>query len=279
MERILIIGLGEVGSAIYEIAREVGKHEVYGYDIDPLKSVDELKRIPRPVHYLHICIPFIDLETFVAAVSVYARDFHPKLIVVHSSVAPGTTRKLYIQLGIPVAYSPIRGKHPKLKEHILFWPKWVAALPNETLKLASKHLRELGLRVKSYKGPPESLELAKLWETVYRALMIAAWQELHRMAKAVGADTAVVMEFVGEVHEVLRDRPIYFPGFIGGHCLIHNTRILNAIFSSKLLQAVLESNNLRAMELKETEEEKTVKKLRKLAFKYVNRDYYGSMEP
>ena len=41
----------------------------------------------------------------------------------------------------------------------------------------------------------------------------------------------------------------YYPGFIGGHCVIPNIQLLRTIQSSPLLEAVLESNRLRAEEL------------------------------
>jgi len=60
------------------------------------------------------------------------------------------------------------------------------------------------------------LELAKIWETVYRAVMIASGQKIHRIVRKFGADMGIVAEFIGEAHEVLRDRPIYYPDYIGG---------------------------------------------------------------
>lgn len=107
----------------------------------------------------------------------------------------------------------------------MFWRKWVAALPTRMLNVVSNHLSRIGFKVRSIKSSPETLELAKLWETVYRAVMIAAWQELHRIARMVGADLELLSEFIGEIHEVLGDRPIYYPSYIGGHCLIPNTKI------------------------------------------------------
>ena len=278
MKKLLIVGLGEVGSAIYEIAVEARVYEVYGYDIDPSRSVNDIHEIPESVDYLHICIPFKSLASFINGVSSYTEKFKPKLVIVHSTVAPGTTRAIHDKLGIQVAYSPIRGKHPNLKKHIRFWTKWVSTLPRGILGEVVMHLKELGLKPKPYVGSPETLELAKLWETVYRAIMIAAWQELMRIAKSVGADMIGVMEFVGEVHEVLKDRPIYFPGYIGGHCLIPNTKILQSVFPSKIFEAVIESNEKRRKELEEEEEVRLVKELKRVVLKYVNKEYFRGTE-
>ena len=50
-------------------------------------------------------------------------------------------------------------------KHLFFWAKCVVRLPLETLEDVVNHIVEVGLRVRPYKGPPKSLELAKLWET------------------------------------------------------------------------------------------------------------------
>ncbi len=272
--RIAVIGLGEVGSAVYKIAVESGAVEAYGYDVDESRSVNRLEEIPSPLDYLHIAIPYKSASQFAEAVAYYAERLKPGMIIVHSTVAPGTTRMLYARLGVPVAYTPVRGKHPCIERHLRFWPKWVAALPSEKLDEAAAHLSSLGLPVKPCRCEPETLELAKLWETVYRAAMIAAWQELHRMALRFGADVGRIAEFIAEVHEVLRDRPVYYPGVIGGHCLIPNTEILRSVYDSRLLDFILESNRLRSEEIHDPRVAEGVEAVRRVAEGLVNREYY-----
>jgi len=270
--KILVVGLGEVGGALFEVARDSGRFEVYGYDADPAKTVHKLEEVPRPVDALHVAIPYS--ASFADHVSRYAREFKPRLVIVHSTVAPGTTRRLHGQLGLPVAFSPVRGKHPKIKEHLYFWPKWVSALPREFAEEARRHLEEMGLKVRVSEEEPEALELAKLWETVYRAVMIAAWQEVDRIARRYGVSLRTVAEFVAEVHSVLHDRPVYYPDYIGGHCLIPNTRILNEASPSKLLEFVLESNERRLRELQDPQVRREVEELRELFLSLTKRDYY-----
>ena len=90
---VLVIGLGEIGRPLYEIFSESRKFNVYGYDIDPSKSIDEYYELPRSVDFLHLAIPFSD--KFIDVTMDYAKDFKPRLIFIHSTVAPGTTRKIY----------------------------------------------------------------------------------------------------------------------------------------------------------------------------------------
>lgn len=272
MERVLIVGLGEVGGALYRVFSSSGRFEVYGYDVDPARTLSRLEEVPKEVHFLHIAIRFSN--EFFDAVKYYVERFSPRYVVLHSTVPPGTTRRLHSLLSAPTFYSPVRGKHPNMVWHLYFWPKWVAGLPEEEVGAVVEHLRAAGFRVKVCKWGVEALELAKLWETVYRAIMIASWQELHRMARKLGVNIEAVAEFVGEVHEVLRDRPIYWPGHIGGHCLIPNTELLHSVYPSKLLEFVLESNAKRLEELREEAVREEVERVKSIAYKHSWSLYY-----
>ena len=271
-ESVLIVGLGEVGRPLYELAAEAGVYDVYGYDIDPSKTVDSLESIPRGIDYLHIAIPYS--EGFVDIVLRYIRDFSPSIVVIHSTVAPGTTRKVYDASGLTTAFSPVRGRHPRMKRHLRFWRKWVSVLPASEADTVAMHMSNLGFNVRVAEAPVESLELAKLWETVYRAIMIASWQEIHRIAGRYGADLGVIAEFVAEVHSVLGDRPVYYPDYIGGHCLIPNVGILNNVYPSKLFEFVLESNDKRAAEVGDPRVKEEVLRLRELMLNLTDKSYY-----
>jgi len=274
LQKVAVIALGEVGSAIYEIIKDSGKYELYGYDVDPQKTKNKLEEIPEGIDFMHIAVPFKDKKSFVGIVTKYFERLKPKYVIIHSSVAPGTTRMVQKNISVPVAYSPVRGKHPNLKRHILLWNKWVSVIPENSGEEIINHLKSLGLKVKVYDGKPETLELAKLLETVYRALLIAWWQEMHRIARHFGADIATVTEFIAEVNRVLKDRPIYYPGFIGGHCLIPNTRILLSEYDSDFLKAILKSNELRAKELEDESIKKEIEKIKEIALEFINKDYF-----
>lgn len=243
--RVLVAGLGEVGRPVYELLVEAGGFEVYGVDVDPSRTVHGFGEVPVGVDFLHVCYPYGG--GFLEATRRYVERYGVRRVIIHSTVAPGTTRRVYEELGVPVAFSPVRGKHPHIKRHLKFWPKWVASLPGGELDVFAEHLEAMGLRVRRAESP-ETLELAKIYETVYRAVMIAFWQEAHRSARALGADIAGVAEFIGEVHEVLGDRPVYYPAHIGGHCLIPNTRTIREVYPSPLWDFVLESNERRGEE-------------------------------
>ena len=268
---VLVIGLGEVGRPLYKILSEKFMN-VYGYDSDESKTVHELEEIPKTIEFMHIAYPYVDGK-FIDSTINYIASFNPRLVIIHSSIPPGTTRLIQSKVNSKVAYSPVRGKHPNLYEHLRFWTKWVSAVDRAGVELARRHLEGAGFRVRVAESP-ESLELAKLWETVYRAAMIACWQEIHRISRRFGADIKVVAEFVKEVHEVLGDRPLYYPDVIGGHCLIPNTRILAELVESDLLAFILRSNELRSKEVEDPEIAEEVNALKEIWKRLIPRSYY-----
>jgi hypothetical protein len=85
--------------------------------------------------------------------------------------------------------------------------------------------------------------------------MIACFQEMHRISKAFDADFDETVDFLEDTHRERFDRPVMFPGVIGGHCLIPNTELLLKNYDSKFLRLILESNEKRREEIKD----KTVK--------------------
>ncbi|MCX8177938.1 MAG: GDP-mannose dehydrogenase, partial [Candidatus Bathyarchaeota archaeon] len=177
-EKVLIVGLGEVGRALFEIFRENGKFLVYGYDVDERKMQDAgqpLRALPDSVDVMHMCIPCTDQESFVKTTLGYMKRFSPKLTIIDSTVPPGTTQKIYEISKALVVHSPVRGMHKNLetmKRDIRFWSKYIGGTTPEAAELAKKHFEKLGLKVKVLRSSVET-ELAKLFETIYRAWMIA----------------------------------------------------------------------------------------------------------
>jgi len=54
-------------------------------------------------------------------------------------------------------------------------------------------------------------------------------------------------------HRVRFDRPIHFPGVMGGHCLIPNAELLLESYDSEFIRLILRSNEKRKEEIKDPE--------------------------
>jgi UDP-N-acetyl-D-mannosaminuronate dehydrogenase len=271
METTIVIGLGEVGRPLYEILKSSNTYIVYGYDVRSEISPNKLDELPRDADFLHIAYPYT--EHFIEYTRRYVEQLRPKRLTIHSTVLPGTTRLIHEKTGLPTAYSPVRGKHPNLKRHMIFWPKWVSAYPLGDTRIFEEHLVKAGFKVKVAKNP-ETLELAKLFETAYRAIMIATWQEIHRLSLKYNAELAGIAEFISEVHEVLRDRPVFYPDYIGGHCLIPNTKLLNSIDPNSIWRFVVESNDKRFEELKDEKVRKDLEEVKKISMMLFPKWYF-----
>jgi UDP-N-acetyl-D-mannosaminuronate dehydrogenase len=260
-ETVLVMGLGEIGRALFELLKEKDSFAVYGFDLDKTKmraTGQDRSKLPNEVDIMHICLLCKIQDNFVATVASYAKQFKPKLLIINSTVPPGTTKRIQQSCECLVAHSPTRGVHRSLehmKRELKRWTKYVGGANAEAAEAARKHFEKMGLKVKTLKSCTET-ELAKLFETTYRAWMIACFQEMHRIARNFEADFDDVVDFLEDTHRVRFDRPIMFPGYIGGHCLIPNTELLLRSYDSEFLRLILKSNQKRKKEL----EDKTVQK-------------------
>jgi hypothetical protein len=233
----LVVGLGEVGSALAAVLEAGGP--VLLHDLEPVD-------IFEPVGVMHICFPYSNAEQFKSAAQSYIRRFNPSLVVINSTVVPGTTRDIAKATGAAIAYSPVRGKHAKMAEDLKRYTKFVSALTPAVTRQAEEHFQAVGMKTGAM-ACPETLELAKLAETTYFGLQITFAQELNRFASRVGADYFEATRFFEEIDFLPRQS--YFPGFIGGHCVIPNINLLQRVASSPLLGVMLESNEHRKNEL------------------------------
>ncbi len=236
-KKTLVVGIGEVGGPLAQVLESNGP--VLRHDLEPLNFDD-------PIGVMHICIPFRESGPFCAIVADYVRRFAPELTIINSTVIPGTTRMVEQMTGRSVCYSPVRGKHVEMASAMRTYRKFVAGSDPAAVDRAENHFREAGL-VTQRMSSPEALELAKLAETTYFGVIIAFAQELNRYAAGVGVDYGELPEFFKEINFL--PRAAYYPGFIGGHCVIPNINLLLKVADSTLLRAILASNDLRAEEL------------------------------
>jgi UDP-N-acetyl-D-mannosaminuronate dehydrogenase len=233
---VLVVGLGEVGSPLLEILR--GRYQAEGRDLDD--------RAFHGVQIIHLCFPFG--SDFVSAACRYVSRYEPEVVVVNSTVVPGTTRAIQEKTGVPAVYSPVRGKHARMKGELRRYRKFVAGTSPDAVARVEDHFTAVGVntqRMSSF----ESLELAKLLETTYFGVLVAWAQEMDRFAESISVDYWETLEFFEEVDFL---PPVGFePGYIGGHCVMPNLELLEQARYSPFIDAMRESNNLRAREWQE----------------------------
>jgi UDP-N-acetyl-D-mannosaminuronate dehydrogenase len=255
-QAVLVVGLGEVGRSLFELLEQSKKFDVYCFDIDKEKLVGiQQNDLPKEVDILHICYRCGNQEDFVKTTVNYIKRFNSKLTIINSTIPPGTTEKVHKLSGGYMAHSPIRGMHASvetMKRDLLFWTKYIGGVNKKSAELARRHFEELGLKTKVLTGTAET-ELAKLFSTTYRAWMIVCFQEMHRISSKFGADFSQITDFLEDTHKVRFDRPVHFPGIIGGHCLISNAELLSKSYDSEFIKLILKSNEKRRKEMEDPE--------------------------
>lgn len=232
-EVVVVAGLGEVGRPLmYILSRS---YNCAGIDIEPVELQD-------PCSVLHICYPF-EIDRFVEVTAEYVKNLNPALTIVHSSVAPGTTREIQDRIGdARLAFSPVRGKHAHMEADMMRYRKFVASHRQESLMDALEHLGGAGFQTAVFPSP-EIAELAKMLETTYLGVLIAWTQEMERLAARYDGSFNDVNRFIEEIDFLPSGT---FPGVIGGHCVLPNIEILRSRMKSKFLDLVVESNTLKA---------------------------------
>jgi len=249
---VLVVGLGEVGKPLLAILSQ--HYHVIGIDVG---------HSPEPIEHadvMHVCYPF-DVHDFVGETVRYIDRFKPALTIIDSTVAVGTTRKIASYSGADVVHSPVRGKHERMQEELHYYTKFIGALDTTVAWKAARHFELSGFKTKVLSSP-EATELGKLAETTYFGVMIAWAQELERYCDRTGTDYNEVVCLYDEV--TFFPPAKYFPGAIGGHCVMPNIEILCKIDRSPLLAAIQASNE-RKIEREAGRQAAEVKKHRPLA--------------
>lgn len=229
--RQLVIGLGEVGTAIQSIL------QCDGYDAKDSDS-------PRPQLYfqydvLHICIPFSDITPtkmgFVEIVRRYKDRFKATLVIVHSTVLVGTCDKENW------VHSPVRGVHPNLEQGIRTFVKYFGG---DRAHEAAEIFRAHGI-ICTAVNKASSTEALKLWDTTQYGLMILIQKEIHRWCEENNVPFDLIYTDANHTYsigyetlnrpEVARPYLKHMPGPIGGHCVIPNAHLLSSLLTELLI--------------------------------------------
>ncbi len=237
--KIGILGYGEAGRAVAKFYGSAGSPQA---KIKDLKRDDNLKG----VEILNICLPWSD--DFTKIVSKEIRAIKPKLTIIHSTIAPGTSKKIADSTKALVVHSPIRGVHPNLYPGIKTFVKYIGTDNKKAGELAKKHLESLGIKTKVFQ-PSITTEIGKLLSTSYYAVCIAWHGEMKKICNKAGINfEEAVTDFnktynegykkLGMSHVV---RPVLYPPKDGirGHCVLPNAEILKRCYKSKFLDLVL----------------------------------------
>lgn len=235
-----ILGLGEVGRAIKKLCQKQCRVLTKDLDHDQLGN--------EKLDILHICIHFN--PQFIKTVCAQIKKNKPNLLVINSTVIPGTSEKIKQKTKAVVIHSPIIGIHPHLYKQLFTFPKLVGPTSKRAADLAVKHFKKLGLKTVVFKKAEET-ELAKIMSTTYYGLSIVFCKWLKELCDGNKLDFENVYTkfnqaynkgYAEELPNVRRPVLKPTPGKIGGHCIIANTQALKKHLKDPFSQLILKLN-------------------------------------
>lgn len=186
------------------------------------------------------------------------------LVVIESTVAPGTTRQqvadcILAKSGLEagrdfmLAFSPERSDPGNQLWTVANTPKLVAGLTASCLRAARSFYESIGISVIEVPSM-EVAEMAKLMENSYRAVNVAFANEMQNVCEAMGLDWE-------EVFDAASTKPFGFMSFypstgVGGHCipvdpvyLIDALKRASSECDAPVLELSVNRNKARAYEI------------------------------
>jgi len=226
------MGYGKIGQTVEQMY--AGPYNVKVTDLKP--GYDSWPKLGEHVDVLNVCIPYND--SFVEFVRVAAGNCTPDLIIIHSTVAPGTTERLaeYCEdLGSEVVHSPVRGVHPNLLEGLKTFTKYIGGDTLKGLQLAMSHLSAIGYKISAVSSSRVT-EVGKLLSTSYYGVVIAWHEEMKEICEKFDVPFEQTVTSFNETYNEGYltlgmphvTRPVLTPpdGPIGGHCVVPNAKLL-----------------------------------------------------
>ena len=218
----VILGMGEVGQTLFDLLVD-RKFDCVGIDLDDskCKKYSENEVIKNP-EYLHVCLPG-ELTGFTDIVLDWIDKIkNIQVVIIHSTVKPGTTKTIQEKLTIPILFSPVRGVHKRFLNDIKKYTKFISF---DGIEIDPKIKTDLENRFEKieWMSTTKTAELAKiLVDTTYYGWLINYAQITKMICEKENVDFDEMWKFADEIHENLGNRPKMFPGIIGGHCVIPN---------------------------------------------------------
>ncbi len=247
----IILGLGEIGLPWFNLVSKV--REVVGVDLLAEKCKGEWSG--ETVGILHSCIPYSD--NYVDIIVKHVLKYNPKMLIIHSTVKPFTTRKIgkdeRLSSELQVLFSPIRGVHARMEFDLGRYDKFYASY-HDDCNLFKRLLSDMGINGYQAKTP-HTLEFAKiLCDTTYFGFLITYAMKTEEIALKYDIDYNEMWMFADQIHQYLGNRPpvgskgsnkLYAdPEGIGGHCILPNIELvkedLNEVYN--LIHQINETN-------------------------------------
>ena len=217
--KTLIVGRGEIGLALEAVLFDYSPTIL---DIDDMAYGEEFD-------IMHVAFPYSD--QFISEVKRYQKQYKPLHTIIHSTVPVGTSA----QLGS--ISSPVTGIHPHLEKSLLTFTKFLGG--GEASEVAN-YFRRVGMKVYLC-DKAETLELAKLSQTTFYALMVEYVKDLKRHCDELDIPFSDAYTLFAQNYNTGYNK-LGYPEFTmpllvpimkqqGGHCTIPNCDLWDTDFT------------------------------------------------
>ncbi len=219
-----ILGIGKVGKAIYKLTKQY--YRVLTKDI----NIDQLEK--KSIDIFHVCIPYSTNFSKIVIQQILINK--PKLVIIHSTIKPGTTRNIYNITKTLIVHSPIIGVHPKLYFYLFKFPAFIGPINKTAGQLAFNYFQKMRLKPFLFNNPEET-ELAKLLDTGYYGINIVFCKWVKELCDEYKLNFDNIYKRFNHAYNqgyanTLPNvqRPVLKPvlGPIGGDCIVPNGKIL-----------------------------------------------------
>ena len=278
LNRVLVIGLGQLGLPVAKYIKQRGGFDVYGYDISS-KAMDRAQTTAG----IKKATNFSDFDVYILCISTHKPEdmFSPQiegllsiidkiskeakngaLVSIESTIPKGTSKKVFEMLNhkLHVAHAPHRWYALEEQEHGVNQVRVIGGVCDCCLKIAmyfydgrSENMNNSSSSSNKEKSKAKSLgipmhpvsdieiaELAKIIENADRYLQIAFAEDLYIYCQANNISFPELRDAVNTKWNVHILEP---REGIGGHCLPKDTKMFlqsSKSIKSKILQAAIE---------------------------------------
>jgi UDPglucose 6-dehydrogenase len=206
MKKIGVIGRGFVGSAVeYGFSPQTGcDAELRSYDKDPTKSTHSLEETVNNSDIIFVSVPTPSnpdgsmhlgiLESALNDISsVYKGD---AVILIRSTVTPGTTRKLQSKYShIPLVFNPEFLTERSAKFDFINQSRFIlGGDPQHTKKVADLYKWRFGITVPCIETNFETAEMIKYMNNCFFATKVSFLNEMRMIADKCGVDWDMAIE-------------------------------------------------------------------------------------
>lgn len=215
--KIGIIGKGYVGGAMYENFKDYFAVEVY--DTDPIKKTMDLEKLVNWAEILFVAVPTpmresdgaCDYSIVESVVKQIATINKNKVVVIKSTVPPGTTKRLSKETGMAICFNPEFLTEANYILDFKYQPLIVIGADQEGLyNIVYDLYYEFNLKVKSkgqiVSAKTDEAEMFKYLANCFLATKVTFLNEMYRLCCTVGinynavADIAKLDRRLGHTH-------------------------------------------------------------------------------